>query len=77
MRLSKGLVEAKLCNEPPTATDAEQGLQPEAPVGKRSARRDHNRSGKSDWMRNFSVKNYTQIAKQGVVESAGARPVPG
>lgn len=78
VRLSKGLVEAKLCHEPPVAREADKGLQPEAAAGKRnSARRDHNRGGKSDWMRNFSVKNYTQIAKQGVVESAAGRPGPG
>jgi hypothetical protein len=78
VRLNKGLVEAKLCHEPPAATATERRLQPEDEAGKPNlARRDHNRGGKSDWMRNFSVKNHTKIASQGVVESAATRPRPG
>jgi transposase len=78
VRLNKGLVEAKLCNELPAANGAEQSLPQEAEAGKPNrARKDHNRGGKSDWMRNFGVKNYTKIAIQGVVESAARGPRPG
>lgn len=78
VQLNKGLVEAKLCLEPPAAKPVEPRLQHQAEARKPNrARKDHNRGGKSGWMRNFSVKNSTKIPAQRVVASAATRPRPG
>lgn len=72
--LKKGLVEIKLCEAAamvePTAEVVGEEVKPNRPA---SARRDHNRGGKSDWMRNFSTKNFVEMPRPSPAEAAGTR----
>lgn len=78
VQLNKGLVEAKLCVEPPAARPLEPEPRQQAEARKPSgARKDHNRGGKSDWMWNFRVTNPNKVPAQKPAGSAATRPRPG
>ena len=74
VQLKQGPVETKLCEAAamvePTAEAVGEEVKPNRPA---SARRDHNRGGKSDWMRNFSTKNFVEMPRPSPAEAAGTR----
>lgn len=67
VQLNRGLVEMTLCEEPASAVAAREQEAPRASPG----RKDHNRGGRSDWMRNFRLNNFRKLP------AVAARPGPG
>lgn len=78
VQLRQGPVETKLCAEAsaaaPRGEAVDEGVTPHR-TG--PGRRDHNRGGKSDWMRHFRIQNFVEMPEPRTPKAASTGPRTG